>query len=128
DLVDVTGTVTLSGATLHVAMPAGALNATQTFTVIANDGTDPVSGTFAGLAEGATITLGGGTLRISYIGGDGNDVVLLPASATKSWSGASSALWSDAANWTPAVVPASGEPLLFPAGATRTTMTNDLPV
>lgn len=36
-----------------------------------------VTGTFAGLAEGASVSIGGGkTGTISYIGGDGNDVVL----------------------------------------------------
>jgi hypothetical protein len=31
---------------------------------------------FAGLPEGATVTSGGDTFRISYTGGTGNDVVL----------------------------------------------------
>ena len=36
-----------------------------------------VTGTFAGLAEGASISIGGGqTGTISYVGGDGNDVVI----------------------------------------------------
>ena len=35
-----------------------------------------VSGTFSGLAEGATINLSGVVFTISYVGGDGNDVVL----------------------------------------------------
>jgi hypothetical protein len=46
------------------------------FTLINNDSTDAVLGTFAGLAEGATFTTGGATLRISYRGGTGNDVTL----------------------------------------------------
>jgi hypothetical protein len=51
----------------------------ETFTIINNDGTDAIVGTFAGLAEGAIIE---GFLeseldaKISYVGGDGNDVVL----------------------------------------------------
>jgi hypothetical protein len=44
--------------------------------IIANDGSDPVIGTFNGLAEGATLTLANHALKISYMGGDGNDVVL----------------------------------------------------
>ena len=44
--------------------------------VIENDGNDPVSGTFSGLSEGATFIAGVATFKISYIGGDGNDVVL----------------------------------------------------
>jgi len=46
------------------------------FTIIQNDGSDAVVGTFAGLAEGATITQGGVTFTISYKGGTGHDVVL----------------------------------------------------
>ncbi|MEP7149893.1 MAG: Calx-beta domain-containing protein, partial [Acidobacteriota bacterium] len=51
----------------------------QTFVIINNDLSDAVSGTFAGLAEGALIpSFLGGTrpAQISYIGGSGNDVVL----------------------------------------------------
>jgi hypothetical protein len=36
-----------------------------------------VSGTFAGLAQGATTVVDGITYSISYTGGDGNDVVLV---------------------------------------------------
>lgn len=47
-----------------------------TFTIIDQAGGAAVSGTFAGLPEGSTIIAGGTTYRISYVGGDGNDVVL----------------------------------------------------
>ncbi len=73
----VTGTVSLGGANLNVIVPSGYEAATNTpFTIIDNDGTDPVSGTFAGLPEGATFTANGTTFRISYVGGTGNDVTL----------------------------------------------------
>ena len=49
---------------------------TNTFKIIDNDGTDPVSGTFAGLSEGAIFNVGGTDFKISYVGGTGNDVVL----------------------------------------------------
>jgi acetyl esterase/lipase len=74
DQVRVNGTVSV-GATLEV-VTHGAIAPGQSFTIIANDGTDPVSGTFAGLPEGATFTAGSTTFRITYAGGDGNDVVL----------------------------------------------------
>ena len=78
DQTVVTGTVALNGATLNLQQYAAFISsAGQTFTIIDNDGTsDAVTGTFAGLAEGATVTLAGQTLTISYHGGDGNDVTL----------------------------------------------------
>jgi autotransporter-associated beta strand protein len=76
DQLAVTGTVTLGSAKL--ALSAGftppALGAS--FTLIDNDGTDPVAGTFAGLPEGSTVPIRGVDLTLSYRGGDGNDVVL----------------------------------------------------
>jgi autotransporter-associated beta strand protein len=59
----VTGAVALAGA-LDPARNPGV--------IIDNRGTAPVSGTFDGLPEGAAV----GALRLSYHGGDGNDVVL----------------------------------------------------
>jgi hypothetical protein len=48
----------------------------DTFVIIDNRGPNPVSGTFAGLPEGATLTVGDQLLLISYVGGTGNDVTL----------------------------------------------------
>jgi len=48
----------------------------QTFEIINNKGTDPVRNTFANLPEGSTITVSKYVFKISYKGGDGNDVVL----------------------------------------------------
>jgi autotransporter-associated beta strand protein len=76
DQLRVQGSVALSGGTLSPSLgftPTGG----SSFTIIDNDGTaDPVVGAFAGLAEGAALTVGGKAARISYVGGDGNDVVL----------------------------------------------------
>jgi hypothetical protein len=79
--IKVNGTVNLGGATIGAelwailgtgfAPPFGTI-----FTIIDNDGTDAVSGTFAGLPQGATFTTGGLGFRISYVGGTGNDVTL----------------------------------------------------
>ena len=75
DQVNVTGTVTLGG-TLEVLRWAY-FGVGQEFTIINNDGSDPVIGTFAGLPEGAQVAIGANSLfNISYAGGDGNDVVL----------------------------------------------------
>lgn len=77
DQTVVTGTVSLGDGTLSVIRfndfkPA----ANQTYTIISNDASDAVTGTFSGLAEGATFTVDGYVFKISYVGGDGNDVVL----------------------------------------------------
>jgi len=58
----------------------------QAFVLIDNDGTDPVSGTFAGLPEGAGLTgagfSGSAPFRITYAGGTGNDVVVIAIATT----------------------------------------------
>jgi autotransporter-associated beta strand protein len=45
------------------------------FTIISNGG-GAVTGTFAGLPEGSTLVANGRTYQITYVGGDGNDVVV----------------------------------------------------
>lgn len=76
DQTQVTGTVTLSGqlavTLLNNFEPA--MNAV--FTIIENDSNDPVNGTFSDLLEGGSITIGNNVFKISYVGGDGNDVTL----------------------------------------------------
>jgi autotransporter-associated beta strand protein len=80
------GTVTLSGALNVAAVPGLATN--TTFVIIDNDGTDMVSGTFAGLANNATFFQSGYTWRISYVGGTGNDVTLTIVAASQPAIGA----------------------------------------
>lgn len=76
DQVKVTGAVTMGG-TLNVSLVNSFKPVTgQKYVLISNDGTDPVTGTFTGLAQGATITVGSTAFSISYTGGDGNDVEL----------------------------------------------------
>ena len=50
----------------------------QSFVLVNNDGTDPVSGSFEGLPEGSLVSINGAALYITYIGGDGNDVEIRP--------------------------------------------------
>jgi len=78
DQVNVTGTVTLNpGATLTLAfVGSGQVPVGTVYTLIANDGTDAVVGTFAGLPQGKIFTANGQRWQISYTGGDGNDVTL----------------------------------------------------
>ncbi len=77
DQLKVTGTVDLTNGTLNVSFYNGFKPTTgQKYTIIDNDAADAVTGTFSGLAQGATITVGTYKMSISYTGGDGNDVVL----------------------------------------------------
>src|SRR5262249_50547994 len=81
--LEVAGQITLGNATLNGSLGFSP-TANEQFTILNNTSALPVSGTFNGLAEGATVTIGGQPFRISYTGGDGNDVVLthLVASTT----------------------------------------------
>ncbi len=77
DQVNVVGGVTLGGA-LSIDLATGYFPAQgETFVIVNNDLTDPVSGLFAGLAEGQHFAADGWAFRINYgAGTDGNDVVL----------------------------------------------------
>lgn len=86
DQVAVTGTVTLvsrGSATLNVSLESGFTPTVgQQFPIITNDGNDAVTGVFAGLEEGSSFLVGGTRFTISYVGGDGNDVVLTVVAPT----------------------------------------------
>ncbi len=74
--------VTVNGAALAVSLYSGAdIKSGDTFTIIDNLSQTAVSGTFDSLPEGATFKVGNGTMKMSYVGGDGNDVVLTAMSA-----------------------------------------------
>ena len=53
-------------------------------------------------------------------------VIVTVAGSTLTWTGASSSLFSDSANWSPAGVPQDGDALSFPASASNKTNTNDI--
>ncbi|MGI9384798.1 MAG: autotransporter domain-containing protein [Methyloligellaceae bacterium] len=72
DLIIVNGGLTITGAILQVLEQPGAYAATTSYTIIANDGVDPVVGTFASI----TNTLAFLDATVTTTGGDGNDVVL----------------------------------------------------
>ena len=95
-----TGTVTLGGGNLALSIGTGIVN-NDIFFVILNDGTDLITGTFNGLAQGATLP--NGLFRISYtadsVGGTetgGNDVALIavpePGTALLAFLGAATLL------------------------------------
>jgi hypothetical protein len=75
DRLNVHGTVNLSGMLSVSPRPGDVIHQGEQFTLIANDGTDPIVGTFANAPEGGTVSHGTGAFRITYHGGDGNDVV-----------------------------------------------------
>jgi hypothetical protein len=73
--------VNLTGATLsltlgYTAAYDGPSGVGDTFTIINNDGSDSVVGTFSGLPEGGVVSVGAQQFQISYVGLTGNDVTL----------------------------------------------------
>lgn len=74
DQLTVNGWVTLDGSlagTRNFPSASG-----DRFTLIANDGTDAITRTFAGMSEGDVILIDGSRFQIGYHGDTGNDVVL----------------------------------------------------
>ncbi|TQJ90773.1 autotransporter [Streptomyces sp. SLBN-31] len=72
----VSGAVRLAGALDFSAAAAGSA---RVITVLDHGGGARTEGAFTGLGEGARLKLAGTTYRISYRGGDGNDVTLTAA-------------------------------------------------
>ena len=75
--IDVTGSVTLN-TPLTLSQTTGLPFATE-FILLDNDGADAISGTFDGLPEGALVPGIVPPARISYVGGDGNDITISTA-------------------------------------------------
>jgi autotransporter-associated beta strand protein len=89
DQLNVRGTNNLGGCALDASIGGAftpAIN--NTFVIINNDGADPITGAFNGLPEGAFLPISGATFRITYAGGDGNDVVLIRTNAPPTIIGA----------------------------------------
>lgn len=109
--------VNLGGAQLRIIRNLFFFPPTNTvFVVISNAAAGPVAGTFAGLPEGAVTNLVDMEVRVSYVGGDGNDVTLTVLSLTRVWRGlgGANANWSDPNNWLGNQVPQPGDGLRFP--------------
>ena len=79
----VSGAVKLAGG-LDFAALADVGGPGERITVIDHRGKGGNTGTFTGLREGAEVKLADSTYRITYKGGDGNDVVLTTAKASPS--------------------------------------------
>ena len=79
DQINVTGTVTLNNAELQI-LPSETTfpRIKRPLVIVRNDGTEPIGGTFLNIPEGTSVLSQSGTMRfrISYHGGDGNDITL----------------------------------------------------
>lgn len=73
--IRVTGPVNLGNAMFYPSLGTFDPGITS-FTVVDNRGTGPVQGIFKGLPEGTVFDVSGEPIRITYFGGDGNDVVV----------------------------------------------------
>lgn len=127
DQINVNGVVDLGSSSLSIRFrPVNPLPG-DSFIVINNDGTDPITGTFAGFPEGAvTNILAAGRVQISYVGGDGNDVALTVLPFPRTWTGAGiDNNWLTPNNWSNQTLPNPGDDLIFPAGASRLANNNN---
>jgi hypothetical protein len=93
----VTGPVTLAG---DLDLAAAGTDPARSITVLDNKGTAKITGAFKGLAEGTRLKLSDTNYRITYRGGDGNDVVLTAVTA-----GASAGVRADTSSRTAAAAP-----------------------
>ena len=82
-LVVNTSTVTITSSNANLVVTVGATLAVgQTFMILNKVSGGTISGTFAGIPQGGTVTGSNGTVfTVSYIGGNGNDIVLTVQSA-----------------------------------------------
>jgi hypothetical protein len=77
DQIVVTGNVNLTNGSLDVVLLNGfSPSVGQSFEIINNTGSNPITGTFSGLPEGSVFAVGNTKMQITYKGGTGNDVVL----------------------------------------------------
>ncbi|HXU77341.1 MAG TPA: hypothetical protein VN794_12285, partial [Methylomirabilota bacterium] len=102
----------------------------SSFTILSKTGAGAVTGTFAGLPQGASTNVGGIFFQVSYAGGDGNDVTLTVTNRDfQVWDGGgANNLWTTAANWEGDHAPAVSNHLAFPRGAPDAVTTNDFPI
>jgi hypothetical protein len=86
DRLQVTGAVSLSSlvySALYFSAPEAFTGpAPSRLLLIDNAGTDPITGGFYSWPEGAEVNVGGVTYRLTYVGGDGNDLELVLSDTT----------------------------------------------
>lgn len=108
DQLNVNGSVNLTGLSLSGSRSFSPAQG-ETFTIINNDGTDPVSGTFTGLRQDSQVRIGNESFYVNYTGGTGNDVVLTRLGYDITWTNSVSGDWNVAANWSPNRVPGTND-------------------
>ncbi|MCI0332736.1 MAG: hypothetical protein L0228_05895, partial [Planctomycetes bacterium] len=82
DQLNVTGSI---AAAISVGLNAsGTITSSpgQQIVLVNNDGNDPVGFVFTSRPEGSFVTINGVNFRLTYVGGDGNDVVLIQNTGT----------------------------------------------
>lgn len=85
DQISVTGAVNITGGSLVALFSGGGYAANDLIFILLNDSTDAITGTYTGLAQGATVaTYGGFNWNISYLADStgntftgGNDIALM---------------------------------------------------
>jgi MYXO-CTERM domain-containing protein len=85
DQINITGTVDITGGSLTAMFSGGTYAANDMIFILLNDGGDAITGTYAGLTQGATvINYGGFDWAISYVANSGtnsftggNDIALM---------------------------------------------------
>ncbi len=87
DQLNVTGGVTIVGGASLVTSITGSYSVNDIIFILLNDGGDAISGTYSGLAQGATFNSGGYNWQISYVANNtgisagtftgGNDIALI---------------------------------------------------
>jgi hypothetical protein len=115
-VITVTGGVTLGGS-LAVPFVLFEVAPNVALRIIDHGGSDPVTGHFDGLPEGAPLTMPTERFRISYAAGTGNDVVLTrDPPATCVWDGGPTGKgtdWFDPVNWSGDFVPTFGDDVVI---------------
>jgi hypothetical protein len=119
DQISTQGTVNLTGLNLSATLSFSPAQE-DSFTIINNDGTDPISGTFPGLRQNKQVRIGGESFHVNYAGGTGNDLVLTRRGHDIVWTNNASGDWNAAQNWSPNIVPGANDTAFIYKGVTVT--------
>jgi autotransporter-associated beta strand protein len=94
--IQVSGAVQLAGSLTVTSLPTVPANGKGV--LIHETGTRAISGTFAGLPQGAHLTVGGRQYTIDYAGGSGHDVVLTASAGAGATAAAAASSGAAAVN------------------------------